>query len=141
MKTIFIHQHLSIPMREIIFQMCTSSGPGGQHVNKTSTKVILRWNLPNSNVLTDKQRELLQRGLARYSTKNGDIIIRCTQTRSQKENKHIAITKLIHLLQQCFVIKPKRRKTRPSKSSIEKRLKKKKQTSLRKKERSQKYTD
>ena len=141
MKTIVILPHLSIPIKELEFQMCTSSGPGGQHVNKTSTKVILRWNLPNSTSLNQKQRELLQKGLARYSTKNGDVIIRCAHTRSQKENKHIAIKKFIHLLQQCFVFKPKRRKTKPSKGSIEKRLKKKKQIGMRKRERSQKYMD
>lgn len=124
---------ISINPNELEFQFVRSSGPGGQHVNKTSTKVILTFNLINSTSFTDEEKTLIFKKLNSNLDNEGNLQITCQETRSQFKNKEIAIQKLKSILKKAL-IKPKRRvKTKPTKASQEKRLKQKSQKSQTKK--------
>lgn len=107
---------------EFTFQSSRSSGPGGQNVNKVNSKVELRFNIPNSSLLTDEQKQIL---LARLSTKinaEGFLIIVSQRDRSQLVNKEDSIRKACELIEKALRPVKKRKATKPSRSSIEKRL-------------------
>lgn len=120
-------------LKEVIFKAVRSSGAGGQHVNKVSTKVILIFDLESSEALSLPEKEQLKRSLATTLTKESLLIIQAADTRSQLKNRKIAEEKLIRMLSDGLVQKPKRKKTKPSKAAREKRLKTKRLTSQKKK--------
>jgi len=112
-----------------------SSGPGGQHVNKVSTQVQLRFNVINSIKISDNMLNRLKDISGSKLKGNGDLIIASSKHKSQIRNRKNALDKLIYLLREASK-KPKNRKsTYPKKSSIEKRLKNKRAHSLKKKDR------
>ena len=112
-----------------------SSGPGGQHVNKVSTQVQLRFNVINSLKIGDNMLIWLKDISGSKLKGNGDLIITSSKHKSQIRNRKNALDKLIYLLREASK-KPKNRKsTYPKKSSIEKRLKNKRAHSLKKKDR------
>jgi ribosome-associated protein len=110
-----------------------SGGPGGQHVNKVETKVMLRFNVLASTCLTDTEKERIREKLGSKLTKDGDLIIISESQRSQLKNKEVAFKKLDRLLATAFIIPKVRKKSKPSKSAINKRIKAKKQHSEKKK--------
>ena len=112
-----------------------SSGPGGQHVNKVSTQVQLRFNVIKSIKISDNMLMRLKDISGSKLKGNGDLIITSSKHKSQIRNRKNALDKLIYLLREASK-KPKNRKsTYPKKSSIEKRLKNKRAHSLKKKDR------
>ena len=114
-------------LAECDFKAVRSSGPGGQHVNKTSTKIVLRWNLQASQAIDADQRARLSERLAHRLTKDQVLILTNDQGRSQHKNKKRAIQQFYNILNKGLE-KPKRRKqTTPSKRSKLKRLQHKKQ--------------
>jgi ribosome-associated protein len=119
-------------IKELSFKAIRSSGPGGQHVNKTASKVKVVFKLRSSNALSDNEKDQLRKQLGSKITDEGNITISCGKTRSQHRNKAIVIERLIDLIQKGLKKKKKRKKTKPSKSSIEKRLLSKKKTALKK---------
>ena len=119
-------------IKEIIFTAVRSSGAGGQHVNKTSSKIVLRFNVLNSSVLTEDEKELIQKKLANKFNKEGDLIVTCEDTRSQHKNKEIAIDKFLKLIKNGLTVPKKRKKTKPSKQANKKRLEKKAKHALKK---------
>jgi len=110
-----------IPLAEIEFAMIRAEGPGGQHVNKTSSAIQLRFNIIASS-LPDavKQRLLAMRD--HRITAGGEIIIKAQDERSLLRNKEEALDRLRELVARALIVPKKRKKTRPTKSSIEKRL-------------------
>ncbi|MFT6054109.1 MAG: ribosome-associated protein [Roseivirga sp.] len=111
---------------EIQFQTSRSSGPGGQNVNKLETRVTLRFNLNNSNVFTEEEKETLRKKWEKQLTNEGELLISSEEHRNQLRNKDNTISKFRKAVEQAFT-KPKfRKKTKPSKGAIEKRLSSKK---------------
>jgi len=126
---------IKIPENELRFKFVRSSGPGGQKVNKTSSKVQVRWNLDNSLILTEEQKSLVYSRLKNLLTKERDIIIKNDETRSQPQNREKAISRLNKLVNQALKKKKLRKKTKPSKAAKERRLEEKKRISEKKKTR------
>ena len=113
---------------ETKFSFARSGGPGGQHVNKTNTKVVLSWDFVHSLALTDEKKNIL---LPKLYVKfpNGHLILTVEETRSQFQNKELALIKLFTLIDNFLHVKPLRKETKVKKSAIEKRLSQKKKLS------------
>lgn len=127
--------HLPDLTSEFTFKTSRSSGPGGQHVNKTDSRVELRFNPQKSELLSDDQKEILHQKLSSQLTSDGDLIVVCQQERSQYKNKALAIEKLYELLHKALRPVKKRKATKPTRASIQKRMELKKQTAEKKKRR------
>ncbi|WP_136480417.1 alternative ribosome rescue aminoacyl-tRNA hydrolase ArfB [Cognatitamlana onchidii] len=119
-------------LEELKFKAIRSSGSGGQHVNKVSSKVEITFNLYESLVFNESQTEILKTKLQNRLTKNGLLVVFCDESRSQHKNKEIATKRLLELLKSALIIRKKRVPTKISKSAIQKRLKCKKIRSLKK---------
>ena len=119
-------------LKELNFKGIRSSGAGGQHVNKVSSKIELTFDLENSLSLSDNEKELLKTKLSNKLTKENTLILFCEESRSQHRNKEIAIKRFLELLRVNLIRPKKRRPTKPSKSSVRKNAEKKKRTSLKK---------
>ncbi len=120
---------------ELIFQASRSSGAGGQHVNKVSSKIELRLDIVNSSALSEEEKEILLFKLANRINKNHILILTVQESRSQHKNKEIALKKLLLLIRKALVKTKKRKKTKPSKQAIKKRLEKKAKHALKKENR------
>lgn len=118
--------------KEIMVSTSRSGGPGGQHVNKVETKVILKWNVQESRSLTDPQREMLLAAHRNKLTKSGELVVSADSKRSQLKNKELAFKKLDRLIAKAFVTKKKRKPTKPTKAAKKKRLSEKKKHSEKK---------
>lgn len=112
-------------LSELTFKAVLSSGPGGQHANKTSSRVILSWNLDESTVFTEEQKQRLQKKLKSYLTKNNILQLTSEETRSQHKNKEIVIERFFELLEKGLKKRKKRVKPVPGKEYHEKRLQEK----------------
>jgi ribosome-associated protein len=119
-------------LQELTFKAVRSSGSGGQHVNKVSSKVELLFNVLNSEVFTEEERERIINKLQNRITKEGILILQCQESRSQHKNKEIVINRFLELIRTSLIIPKKRKKTKTPKSVIQKRLKNKKNLSEKK---------
>lgn len=119
-------------IQELKFKAVRSSGAGGQHVNKVSSKVELAFDLENSNALTELEKNRLLKKLSSKLSKENILLIQCEETRSQHKNKELVIQKLFDTLETNLVVPKRRRKTKPTRSAIEKRLKSKKRAAQKK---------
>lgn len=119
-------------IKEFNFKAVRSSGPGGQHVNKTATKIELSFNIITSKGLTNSEKEILKQKLGSRISNDGNITLQCSSTRSQYRNKAIAIERILELLKLNVKAAKPRRKTKPSKGAIERRLKAKRTQALKK---------
>jgi ribosome-associated protein len=118
--------------QELTFSVSRSSGPGGQNVNKVNSKVTIKFDLVNSNILTTEQKEVLLKKLAVKLTVDGVLILTAQESRSQLENKEAALSKFETLITKAFEKRKARKPTKPSKGSVQKRIKSKKQHSEKK---------
>lgn len=119
---------LSIPERELSWKFSRSSGPGGQHVNTSDTRVELTWSLTGTTVLSPTQRELAAQRL-KSRLVNGRVTVVSSQYRSQHRNREAALTRLQDLVAKAIVPPKTRRPTKPSRGSVQRRLDAKKRRS------------
>jgi len=119
-------------LHELKFKAIRSSGAGGQHVNKTASKVELTFDLHNSNILTNDQKELLKINLDTRLTKDNVLIMQCGESRSQHKNKSIIIQRFINLIKDNLIEDKVRIPTKIPRAVLKKRLTNKRKNSEKK---------
>lgn len=124
---------LIIPASELMITAARSSGPGGQHVNKTSSKILLRWSPQTSNVLSDEQRALILERLQSRLVGGHELLIQVESERSQHRNRTIALERLRELLRYALRPVKARKPTRIPARAHARRLDEKKKRGLIKK--------
>lgn len=116
-------------LTELKFKAVRSSGAGGQNVNKVSSKVVLNFDLKNSQALTEEEKELLTHKLATRLTSEQILILNCDEDRSQLKNKTIITKRFLELINKSLIVPKKRKATKIPRSVIEKRIKAKRNLS------------
>jgi|SRR5579862_4384048 ribosome-associated protein len=122
---LFIKNGITIPEHELEISTSRSGGAGGQHVNKTESRVTVHWNIKNSTALTEEQKNYLFDKLQSQLTDNGDIIVHNSESRSQQTNKKNALNNLAAIIRNTLHKPKKRIATKISKALKEARLKSK----------------
>ena len=131
-----INDSLWIPRAELTYRATRSGGPGGQHVNTSSSRVELAWDVGASPSLTDEQRALIQAKLSNRINSEGVLLLTSSESRSQHQNREFVTARFVELLALALVVPKKRKKTKPSRAAKEARLQEKKKRSATKKMRS-----
>jgi len=127
-----VRRDLVIPARELVETASRAGGPGGQHVNKTSTRVTLRWNVRESEALSPTLRARLLQRLDARLTREGDLIVHAAESRSQAQNRAAARARLADCVRQALRRPRPRVPTRPGRGAVERRISEKKHQSTRK---------
>lgn len=122
-------------IKELKFKAVRSGGAGGQHVNKVSSKIELTFDLQNSESFSEEEKALLNQKLKNKLTKDNLLLLQCDKSRSQHKNKEIAIDRFLKLITNGLKVQKLRKATKPSKSSVHKRLEKKKKQAFKKAQR------
>jgi ribosome-associated protein len=135
-----VTEQLAIPEQELTFTASRSSGPGGQHVNKVSSRVTLYFNVAASPSLSDEQKHRLLTRLATRIGKDGVLRVVAQQSRSQTANRDAAIARFVGLLQEALTPVPVRKKTRVTAAAKQQRLEEKKRHSQLKQQRVRRET-
>ncbi len=124
-----INHEVSIPSSELRFRFSRSSGPGGQHVQKSSTRVELLFDVRNSPSLTEEQKQRLLGRLGGYVDSSGTLHLVSQSGRSQWRNREEVVARFQALLQRALAARKRRRATRPSAAARERRLREKRHRS------------
>jgi ribosome-associated protein len=122
---IAVSPQLTLPDREVSFETSTSSGPGGQNVNKVETRVTLLFDLEASDSLDPEQKERIRERLATRINKAGVLRVVSQKHRSQSANRQAATERFAALLAEALEETPPRKKTRPTRAARRRRLQKK----------------
>jgi ribosome-associated protein len=133
---LFIKNGIIIPDSELEITTSRAGGPGGQHVNKTDSRITVRWNIKASVALTDEQKERILERLQSRVTDDGDLIVHNSESRSQGQNKKNALINLAAVVRNALHVAKKRIATKIPKALKEARLKTKAIRSTTKKMRS-----
>lgn len=112
-------------IREFKFKALRSSGAGGQHVNKVSSKVELSFAVDSSLGLSTSEKELILSKLRNRLSQENVLIVQCDNSRSQHKNKVLVIKRSLQLIEDALKVPKKRKKTKPGRAAVEKRLKSK----------------
>lgn len=121
-----ISNRFSIPGAELDFRASRSGGPGGQHANTTASRIQLRWNVERSPSLSEGRREMIRDRLSNRIDSDGVLQVTVDSHRSQHRNREEAAERLAELVRDALRPRKKRKKTRRTRVSNEKRLRKKK---------------
>jgi len=130
-----ITEPVKIPLAELRFQFVRSSGPGGQHVNRSATQVELTFDLAGSPSLSDEQKARARAALKSYVDKEGVLHLSSQVYRSQLQNREDVTARFVALMRRALRVPKKRRPTRPTAGSKERRLESKRRRSKVKRER------
>ena len=139
--SLVVNDLLSIPRAELDVRASRSGGPGGQHVNTSSTRVEVLWNVVGSGALFPDQRALLLNALRTRLSAAGEIRVVASDTRSQLRNRALAEKRLAEIGRRALIVKKARKKTRPTRGAVERRLAEKRLQSKRKHDRHDKGDD
>jgi len=140
-NALVVNESVAIPRSELDVRVSRSSGAGGQHVNKTSSRVEIFWNVVSSKAVSDEERARLLDKLESRLTTEGSIRVVASDMRSQSRNRELAEERLAELVRRALVIPRKRRPTKPTRASKEARLEEKKRQARKKRDRQQKSFD
>jgi ribosome-associated protein len=132
---------LSIPRQELEYRATRAGGAGGQHVNTSSTRIELLWDLERSSAVTDEIRERLRAKLASRLDAEGKVRVVSSTRRSQQQNREAADDRLAELVRQALFVPKPRKTTKPGRAAKERRLTEKKQHSERKRNRRGRFED
>jgi ribosome-associated protein len=140
-RGIEVNSSLVIPYSELEVRATRSSGAGGQHVNKTSSRIEISWNVRESKAISDQQRQILDERLASRISAEGAIRVVASEFRSQRQNRERAEARLAELIRRALTIRKKRKPTRRPRRADEARLASKKLHSKKKRERKRDLSD
>jgi len=126
---------LAIPRSELQYRASRAGGPGGQHVNTSSTRIELLWDLNASRAVTDDERERLRHRLAARLDSDGMVRVVASDRRSQGQNRQAADERLAALIKHALHVPKKRKPTKPTRAAKERRISEKKKLSEKKKNR------
>lgn len=121
-----------IPVGEVELRGITGGGPGGQHVNRSATRVSLRWNVATTRALRDEQRTRVMQKLGSRIDADGSLRIVAGEYRSQLQNRRAAIERLVSIVSRALVVQAPRKATKPTRGSVLRRLDEKRARSERK---------
>jgi ribosome-associated protein len=124
--------HVQTILNECQFKAVRSSGSGGQHVNKVSSKVELQFNVVKSEGLSEREKTRIQQKLASKLTQEHVLILQAGDTRSQHRNKQLVISRFLTLLKEALKVPKKRQPTKPTRASVTKRLETKQKNAVKK---------
>ncbi len=134
-RTIRVNGALRIPRSELETRATRGGGPGGQHVNTSSTRVEVAWNVTASAALTAPQRARILAALSSRLDSAGLLHVVASDTRSQRQNRLLAEERLADLVRRALVVPKVRKPTRPTRAAVERRLALKKRHSKKKQDR------
>lgn len=121
--------------KELNYKTSRSSGAGGQNVNKVETSVTVTWKVSDSEFFNQYQKNLIQEKLKNRINLEGFLFLSVSESRTQLQNKKIAVEKILDIVAKALIIPKFRAKTKPTKSSVERRIQQKKQNSDKKENR------
>jgi ribosome-associated protein len=127
-----VNDLVSIPRSELDYRATRAGGPGGQHVNTSSTRIELLWNVRTTRALPEEERERVQQRLASRTDADGNVRVVSSESRSQLRNRESAEARLAEMLRRALIAPRKRIPTRPSRASREARLQDKRRRSEKK---------
>jgi ribosome-associated protein len=130
-----VNEQVVIPRDELVARATRSGGAGGQHVNTSSTRIELVWNVQASRALTDEQRQRVMQKLSSRLDGDGNLRIVASDRRSQRQNRESAEARMADLVHEALVVPKKRRPTKPSRAAKQARLDSKRRLSEKKRER------
>jgi ribosome-associated protein len=136
-----VNESVFIPRAELDIRASRASGAGGQHVNKTSSRIEISWNVAASSAITEEQRDRLLARLSSRLSDDGAIRVVASETRSQLRNREAAEARLAETIAKALMVPKKRKPTRRPRAANEARLTEKKKKSDRKRERRRPITD
>ena len=134
-----INDKVQVPLNELVYTASRASGPGGQHVNTTDSRIQVRWNVRESAALTEAERARICKKLASRLTESGDLILASDTHRSQRRNREEVTERLAVMLREALIPPKPRKKTKPTRASREKRLDEKRKKARTKQDRGKKF--
>ena len=134
-NTLAVNGRVRIPRDELVVRATRAGGPGGQHVNTSSTRIEVVWNIDRTTALDADERARLRTRLGTRIDADGDLRVVSAESRSQRRNRETAESRLAELVRHALVVPKRRRPTRPTKGSVEDRLRDKRRRSSTKNDR------